>query len=306
MHAATPSRAVMLALSYSVMLALAAPASAEPARADQRLVAQLVGPLVNHRTADPSETERQYNDVRASRLIGMFVRNSANEKLGQIKDLIVDLGSSRVHYAVLEFAGDVFVSKKLFVYPLTAFKPSGDGEFMVLAVDKGKLSAAPAFSSDQWPNWHARSKEIDQYFGITPSSDAGTSRRLVRASSYLGADVRDTQGKDVGDLSELVVNVNNGTVRYAVVAFDKPWSMDERLVAVPLKAFVVNDQGQLRVNVSREAIANAPGIDRRDWPKANLSQNAWISEVDRYAMSLTMPAGTSNRGTRSEAQGPRQ
>ena len=302
MQQAMPGVAV---LALAATLCASGGVRADPAQTDARSVrlVQATAP-VGSRAAAPSETIREYKHVRASRLIGMYVRNPANEKMGQIKDLIVDLDSARVHYAVLEFEGQVFVSKKLFVYPLTAFKPAADGEHMILAVEKGKLAAAPGFSSDQWPNWHARSKAIDQYFGIVSPSEPGAgTRRLVRASSYLGSKVRDPQGKDIGDLTELVVDMSSGAVPYAVVVFDKPWSMDDRLVAVPLKAFDVDDKGRLHVNVPREAIASAPSISRRDWPKANLSQNAWIGKVDRYAVSLSSPTTTAER---SEAQGTRR
>lgn len=291
MHAASLHRALGFSLSCSFLTATPLPALADDGLYERQAVVQIAqaAPAVDHRNPTAAETTRRYHDVRASRLIGMFVHNPANEKMGQIKDLIVDLERGRVHYAVLEFEGAVFAGKKLFVYPLSAFKPSSGGEQLVLAVEKGKLAAAPGFAPDHWPNWHARSQEIDRYFGIAPSA-AGAQRRLVRASASLGSDVRDPQGKDVGDLTELVVDMNSAAVRYAVVAFDKPWSLEERLVALPLKAFSVSDQGQLRVNVTREVIASAPGISRRDWPKANLSQDAWIGEVDRYALSLTAPA----------------
>src|SRR5690606_4321095 len=117
-----------------------------------------------------------------------------------------------------------------------------------------------------------------------------------------GGDVRDAQGKDVGDLTELVVDVRSASVHYAIVAFDKPWSIDDRLVAVPLRAFEIDDKGRLRVNVAREAIASAPSISRRDWPKANLALNAWIGEVDRYALSLATPASASGSAPGSRGQ----
>jgi len=45
-------------------------------------------------------------NVRASKLIGKDVRNSKNEDLGgDIKDLVLDVNSGRVHYVVLSFGG---------------------------------------------------------------------------------------------------------------------------------------------------------------------------------------------------------
>ena len=302
------NRALMLALGYSV-LGVAVPAGAGQTWTADRAAddtAKLSQPATN-RSDLASETVRQYNDLRASRLIGMFVRNQANERMGQIKDLIVDLDNARVLYAVLEFKGEFFVSKKLFAYPMTAFKSSLDGEHLVLGIGKGKLAAAPGFSPDQWPDWHARSKEIDRDFGLTPPTETGPNKRLVRASRYLGSDVRDTRGKDVGEIIELVVSLNSGKIHYAVVAFDKPSAIDDKLVAVPLSAFDVSSKGQLRANVSREVIADAPSITRSEWPRANLSKDAWIGEVDRYALAMITPAEAPDRRLpRTDVQGQRK
>lgn len=290
MRNAILNRALLVACGCSLACAMAAPAAADSPQNGERTPAAnaKVSPPATSRSDIGSETVRQYNDARASKLIGMFVRNAANEKLGQVKDLIVDLDNARVHYAVLEFEGAIFAGKKLFVYPLIVFKASPDGEHLVLEADKGKLAAAPAFASDRWPNWNARSKEIDQHFGLPPSeTDVGT--RWARVSQFIGSDVRDARGKDIGDLVELVVNLRDARVHYAVVAFDKPWSIDDKLVAVPLRAFDVRDKGQLQVKVAREVIARAPSVTRSEWPRANLAHDAWIGEVDRYALAMISP-----------------
>lgn len=309
MRNAILNRALLLALGYSVTIGMVVPAGASQTPTKDRAAADSakVSPPVTRLSDTASETVRQYNDLRASRLIGMFVRNPANERMGQIKDLIVDLDNARVRYAVLEFKGEVFVGKKLFVYPLTAFKSSPDGEHLGLGIEKGKLAAAPGFAPDKWPNWHARSEEIDRHFGLTPPTDAGPTKHLVRASKHLGSDVRDARGKDVGELVDLVVNLHSGKIHYAVVAFDKPWSIDDKLVAVPLSAFDVSSKGQLQVNVAREVIARAPSITRSEWPRANLAKDAWVGEVDRYALSMITPAETPDRRPpRSDVQGQRR
>jgi sporulation protein YlmC with PRC-barrel domain len=285
-----------MALGCSIGIGTASAASAEQARQDRVAAdAAKVSPPQTGRADVTAETVRTYENLRVSRLIEMFVRTPANEKLGQVKDVIVDLDKARVPYAVLEFDGEIFAAKKLFVYPLTTFKPSVGGEHLVLAVEKGKLAAAPGFSTDQWPNWHARSKEIDRHFGLSAPDDAKPSTHLVRASTYLGSEVRDSQGKKAGELVELVVRLKTGGIHYAVIAFDQPWSMDDKLVAVPLRAFRIGDEGRLQVNVSRDVIARAPSISRSEWPRTNLSQDAWIGQVDRYALSMVTPPAQPER-----------
>lgn len=99
----------------------------------------------------------KYN--KASGLIGMDVRNHKNEKLGQIKDLVFDLKSERVAYAVLstdllDFENFEFFPfcEKLIAVPLSAFTPGMDHNYMILHAETDKLASATGFSYDKWPS----------------------------------------------------------------------------------------------------------------------------------------------------------
>lgn len=110
--------------------------------------------------SEAKTTESQpakYN--KASGLIGMDVRNHKNEKLGQIKDLVFDLKSERVAYAVLRTDTpdldyfEFFTSyEKLIAVPLSAFTPSMDHNYLILNAEQDKLAGATGFSYDKWPS----------------------------------------------------------------------------------------------------------------------------------------------------------
>lgn len=87
---------------------------------------------------------------KATGLIGMDVRNQNDEKLGTIKDLVVDLHSGKVSYAVLDGGG--ILKDKLFAVPLNAFMPSADYKHLILHADKSKMEAAKGFDKDTWPS----------------------------------------------------------------------------------------------------------------------------------------------------------
>ena len=91
----------------------------------------------------------------------------------------------------------------------------------------------------------------------------------MRATKYLGKDVHDARGKEIGELADFIVNIRSGKVHYAVLAFDKRLSTDEKLVAVPLRAFAAKDKDQLRVNVSRDVIAKTPSITSGEWRRSH-------------------------------------
>ena len=87
---------------------------------------------------------------KATSLIGMEVRNHQDEKLGTIKDFVVDLNSGRVSYVVFDSGG--LLKTKLFAVPLNAFRASSDQNHLVLNADKKKMETAKGIDQDMWPN----------------------------------------------------------------------------------------------------------------------------------------------------------
>src|SRR5439155_9897934 len=107
---------------------------------------------------------------KASELIGMTVKNRQDEKVGDIKDLIVDLHSGRVAYAVLSSGGILGIGNKLVAVPARSFEYSEADKKLVLNVDKETLANAPRFDKDHWPDindlrWNT---ELYQHYGQEP------------------------------------------------------------------------------------------------------------------------------------------
>lgn len=215
-------------------------------------------------------------DVRASKVIGKNVENAQGENLGEIKDLIVDVGSQRVRYAVLSFGGALGLGDKLFAYPVSAFKAQADGDKLVLNVDKDRLKDAPGFDKDKWPDWtdNRYRGEVDRYFKTDSAKAAPRSGRMIRASEMIGKNVDDRSGKDAGEVEDLVVNMSSGRVPYAVLDFDKKWSADDKLLPLPLTAFSFPSDGKkdIVLNVARNRIDMKRGFDENDWPDLNTAE----------------------------------
>ena len=58
-----------------------------------------------------------YRPVRASSLIGKNVRSAEDKSLGEVRDLIVNMDTGDVRYAILEFDPGIFKSERLFAGP---------------------------------------------------------------------------------------------------------------------------------------------------------------------------------------------
>jgi len=99
------------------------------------------------KTNSTSDQPAQFN--KASGIIGMEVRNQSNERLGEIKDVVFDLKTDRVAYAVLSTGG---TTRKLLAVPLSALTPSSDNATLLLSADKSRLEAAKGLEPNNWPS----------------------------------------------------------------------------------------------------------------------------------------------------------
>lgn len=240
----------------------------------------------------PAEATQGGRDVRASTVIGKNVENAQGENLGEIKDLIVDIGNHRVHYAVLAAGGTLGLGDKLFAYPISTFKPQADGDKLVLNVDKEKLKNAPGFDKDKWPDWtdNRYRGEVDRYFKSDTAKAAPRGARMVRASELIGKDVKDRSDKNAGEIEDLVVNMGSGRVSYAVLDFDKAWSPDDKLVPMPLTAFAfpTDKKKDIVLTIPRDRIDMKKGFDENKWPDINSAE----FRKDMRAHLASMEKGT--------------
>ena len=109
----------------------------------------------------------------AETLIGNFVYNLSDENLGDIKEIMLDMRSGRVGYAVLSFGGFLGMGDKLFAVPWNALKLDTENKRFTLNVEKERLEKAPGFDKNVWPNMadQAWAREIHSYYGTKPYCD---------------------------------------------------------------------------------------------------------------------------------------
>ena len=118
---------------------------------------------------------------RASKLMGMTVKNMQNEKLGAIDDLVIDMQKGHVSYVALGVGGVLGIGEKLFAVPFheIQFKHDRDESFFVLNVSKEQLKDAPGFDKSNWPDFADPNftQKIDQYYQRASTDHRGATRQ---------------------------------------------------------------------------------------------------------------------------------
>ena len=137
-------------------------------------------------TADPDAKSQAAPQLmkfnKASSLIGATVKNQQGVSLGKIHDIVIDLGSEHVAYAVLDSSGGLLIPQKLHAVPLRAFQPDADGKILILNADRAKLLQSEGLDKNNWPSvttpaWGAEPAWKD------PSSPEATDaeKRIIKA-----------------------------------------------------------------------------------------------------------------------------
>ncbi len=89
--------------------------------------------------------------MAAATLEGDVVLNSQGDELGKVSDIMIDVRSGQVAYAVLSFGGVLGVGSKLFAIPWSALTLDAGRRCFILHVERKRLEAAPGFDKDHWP-----------------------------------------------------------------------------------------------------------------------------------------------------------
>lgn len=94
---------------------------------------------------------RPVRRLTATSIIGDDVENPEGEKLGSIKNLMIDINKGYIDYVVLQFGGFLGMGAKLFAIPWQELQLDPLREVFILNRDKDYLKNAPGFDEDHWP-----------------------------------------------------------------------------------------------------------------------------------------------------------
>ena len=105
---------------------------------------------------------------------------------------------------------------------------------------------------------------------------------LIRGNTFIGANVENPQGQNLGEIKDIVIDRASGRMAYAVVSFGGFLGMGEKLFAVPWGAFSQPkaDKDTFVLDVDKERLKNAPGFDAHNWPQ--MASREWVTSLYSY------------------------
>ena len=138
-----------------------------------------------------SYLERDTNDIHQTHtgpgphllgihtLTGENVVNHKAEELGNIKEILLDMRTGKIVYAVLSLT--IFnLREKLFAVPWAALTLDAVNKRFVVNIERSRLVDAPCFEKDAWPDmtdtvWTHR---LHAYYGTSAFQDIPAHKRM--------------------------------------------------------------------------------------------------------------------------------
>lgn len=105
--------------------------------------------------------------LSATSIISDKIEDPHGEELGHIDNLMINIHTGAVEYAVVEFGAFLGIGGKLFAIPFKELRLDPGKEVFILNRDKEYLKDSPGFDKTHWPdtNDHSYFENVGMYYG---------------------------------------------------------------------------------------------------------------------------------------------
>jgi sporulation protein YlmC with PRC-barrel domain len=100
-----------------------------------------------------SKTKGSADSWRASQVMGVNVKNDADETIGEVKDLVLDMKSGEVLAVIISSGGFLGISDTLSAVPMSTLVYNSTAKAFKTRLTKEQLGKAPQFKTDAWPDY---------------------------------------------------------------------------------------------------------------------------------------------------------
>ncbi|SDU23069.1 PRC-barrel domain-containing protein [Halopseudomonas salegens] len=114
-----------------------------------------------------------------------------------------------------------------------------------------------------------------------PGDGVRATVNLLSAESITGDEVCNMQNDKLGKIQNIMLDLTEGKIRYAVLSSGGFLGMGDHLYAIPWKALKLDKQNKrFLLDIDQDQLKNAPGFDKDEWP--NMADPDWNAKVESY------------------------
>ena len=110
--------------------------------------------------------------------------------------------------------------------------------------------------------------------------------RVRSATTIIDNKVVNTEGEQLGNIKDLMIDLDDTQIAYAVLSFGGFLGLGDKLFAIPLEALTFGSRSTedhtVILDVDKEVLKNAPGFDKDHWPDNAQYEAGWLLDIYEY------------------------
>jgi sporulation protein YlmC with PRC-barrel domain len=101
-----------------------------------------------------------------------------------------------------------------------------------------------------------------------PENDKSIDPCFIAATTVIGDKVKGKDGKEIGKIEEIMMDLTTGTLTYLVLSTGGVLGIGDKFFALPLENLSFDkEEKAFYVDINKETLKKYHGIDKEDWPK---------------------------------------
>ena len=219
--------------------------------------------------ANPATTEHLQEIMKASKFLGTNVVDSQNNKVGEVKDMAIDIRNSRINYVVISTGGIAGMGNKLRALPPHAVVAARTNDDITLKVSPQILKESPTLPDKDWISAIDQKAlgAMYQRMGANLPVD-GEAPQVLAASELIGRPVITGREEKTGaEVKDLTVDVRAGRVPFAILEFGAlTGAAGGKWIPVPTAVLSKSElKDSIRIDITAHDLANGREIDKDNW-----------------------------------------
>jgi sporulation protein YlmC with PRC-barrel domain len=226
----------------------------------------------------------------ASRLLDTDVANTADEGLGDISDLYIDASTGNVLFATLAHGGFLNIGEENLPVPLSALEWNFEEEKLILPMREEVLASFPDIE-EGWentfdPGWIVVSAFWrDAGYGSPLLEQEVEPQLVLLASSLIGYRFGTFQAPALGNVRDLIVDLENSKIQYVVLSLADADIFGQEWRIVPFAAFdpaAFGDELVFPQEFNADLLRDAPRIAEGSLGDLDTIHPGWDDEIAAY------------------------
>ncbi len=200
---------------------------------------------------------------RATRIIGMEVKDSSGQKIGKVKDMAVDLRNGRILEVIVATGGFLGMDEECSAAPPELFTRDPAKKTLHLNVTKARFQSAPPFKFSDWDSdvREVTVKQVYEYYRVKPYFNSLPNHvgDVERVGKLVGTATHNQQDEKLGKIEGLIIDLPAGRVVEIILASGGFLGLGHELSPIPPQSFHPGIHPDiLLLDTSKAALSHAP------------------------------------------------